>query len=128
VRDEIVEAMPLAQLAEAPVAASWTATQSFPIDNAAAGLPAAAKIVNNFVSATTVENGVVHLTFGNRAHGVLKGHILSFRPAVVPDAPIVPVTWVCGYSPAPQNMIVQGTNRTDIPMADLPPLCRALPN
>jgi type IV pilus assembly protein PilA len=127
VRDEIVQALPLAQLAEGPVAASWSATHQFPANNAAAGLPVAEKIVNNFVSATAVENGAVQITFGNRAHGKLRGHILSFRPAVVEDAPIVPVTWVCGYGTAPNNMTLHGTNRTDIPMNYLPVLCRSLP-
>ncbi len=128
VRDQISQALPLAQLAEAPVAQSWSATQTLPATNVAAGLPEAAKIVNNYVAATTVENGAVHITFGNHAHTLLRGHTLSFRPAVVPDAPIVPVAWVCGYSSVPQNMTVYGTNRTDIPMNLLPLLCRAVAN
>lgn len=42
IRDQIVEALPLADIAKPPVSASWTALRSFPADNAAAGLPCAA--------------------------------------------------------------------------------------
>lgn len=128
IRDEITAAMPLAQLAEAPVAQAWNATHALPADNVQAGLPAAEKIVNNYVAATRIQNGAVHVTFGNRAHAILRGHTLSFRPAVVLDAPIVPVTWVCGYSAPPHNMTLFGANETDIPARFLPPLCRPVTN
>ncbi|MFO1364747.1 MAG: pilin [Burkholderiales bacterium] len=125
VRDQIAEALPLADLAKAPVAAAWAATQSFPADNAAAALPPADKIVNNFVRSVAVENGAIHVTFGNRANGQIKDKVLTLRPAVVEDAPVVPVTWVCGAAPAPDKMTVKGENRTSIPAAFLPFRCRA---
>src|SRR5687767_6572164 len=114
IRDQIVEALPLADIAKTPVAASWAAFRSFPADNAAAGLPSADRIVNNVVSSIAVENGALHITFGNRANGNLKGKILTLRPAVVEDAPIVPVTWVCGHAPVPGKMTARGENRTNI--------------
>jgi hypothetical protein len=40
--------------------------------------------------------GAIDITFGNKANGNLKGKILTLRPAVVDDAPVVPITWVCG--------------------------------
>ena len=43
VRDQIVSAVPLADIAKKPVALLWTTTQTLPADNAAAGLPAAGK-------------------------------------------------------------------------------------
>jgi type IV pilus assembly protein PilA len=125
IRDQIVEALPLADIAKPPVAAAWSSTQSFPADNAAAGLPAADKIVNNFVSAVALKGGAIHMTFGNRANKVLRGKTLSQRPAVVEDAPIVPVTWVCGYAEGPGKMTVKGENRTDVPVSYLPLKCRA---
>ncbi len=125
VRDQIAEALPLADLAKAPVAAAWAATQSFPADNAAAALPPADKIVNNFVRSVAVENGAIHVTFGNRANGQIKDKVLTLRPAVVEDAPVVPVTWVCGAAPVPDKMTVKGENRTSIPAAFLPFRCRA---
>jgi type IV pilus assembly protein PilA len=124
IRDQIAEALPLADLAKAPVAAAWAATQSFPADNAAAALPPADKIVNNFVSAVAVQNGAIHITFGNRVNNQIKGKVLTLRPAVVEDAPVVPVTWVCGAAPAPDKMTVKGENRTSIPPGFLPFRCR----
>ena len=124
VRDQIVEAAKLADIAKAPVALAWSTTHTMPADNAAAGLPSADKIVNNFVSAVAVEGGAIHITFGNRVNGVIAGKTLSLRPAVVDDAPVVPVTWVCGAASAPQKMTARGTNRTDVPERFLPLNCR----
>ncbi len=125
IRDQIAEALPLAELAKPPVAAAWAATQTFPADNAGAGLPPAEKIVSNLVAATSVEAGAIHLTFGNRANGQIKGKVLTLRPAVVDDAPVVPVAWICGGAPVPDKMTVKGENRTNIPAAYLPFRCRA---
>lgn len=125
IRDQIAEALPLADIVKAPAAAAWTATQTFPVDNAAAALPPAEKIVNNFISSVAIQNGAIHITFGNRVNAQIKGKILTLRPAVVEDAPIVPVTWVCGNAPAPDKMTVKGENKTDIPVGYLPFRCRA---
>jgi type IV pilus assembly protein PilA len=124
VRDQIGEALPLADIAKDPLAASWTASQSFPPDNAAAGLPAPDKIVNNYVSSVLVRNGAIDLTFGNRASGVIKGKVLTLRAAVVEDAPIVPVTWVCGYAKAPEKMTLKSADSTNIDARYLPLRCR----
>ena len=125
VRDQVNEALPLADLAKAPVAASWMLLKVFPPDNAAAALPPPEKIVNNLVSAVTVEGGAIHITFGNRVNGAIRGKVLTLRPAVVEDAPIVPVAWVCGTAPVPGNMSAKGPNRTNIPANFLPLKCRA---
>jgi type IV pilus assembly protein PilA len=124
VRDQIGEALPLADIAKDPLAASWAALQSFPPDNAAAGLPAPDKIVNNYVSSVAVRSGAIDLTFGNRANGVIKGKVLTLRAAVVEDAPIVPVTWVCGYAKAPEKMTLKSADSTTIDARYLPLKCR----
>jgi len=124
IRDQIVEAMPLADLAKAPVAFAWAAGVPLPDDNSAAGLPAADKIVSNLVSAVQIDKGAVNITFGNRANSNIKGKVLSLRPAVVADAPIVPVAWVCGNAPPPDKMTVKGQNRTNVPPLYLPFKCR----
>lgn len=125
VRDQVAEALPLADVAKAPVALAWSMGLPLPADNAAAGLPAADKIVGNLVSSTRVENGAVHVTFGNRANALLRGKVLTLRPAVVDDAPVVPVAWVCGHAPVPDKMSAKGANRTDVPPNYLPFRCRA---
>jgi type IV pilus assembly protein PilA len=125
VRDQINTALPLADIAKTPVATSWAIAQTFPADNAAAGLPAADKIVNNYISSVQVQDGAIHITFGNRINSILKGKILTIRPAVVEDAPVVPVAWVCGTAEAPDKMTVKGVNRTDVEAGYLPYSCRA---
>ena len=125
VRDQIKGDLPLADIAKKPIAASWLSVQSFPADNAAASLPPADKIVGNYVSAVAVENGAIHIAFGNRANHAIAGKTLSLRPAVVEDAPVVPIAWVCGYAEAPDKMSVHGRNLTDVPELLLPVECRA---
>lgn len=124
VRDQVLETLPLADLAKTPIATAWTLTQTFPANNAQAGLPAADRIVSNLVSALSVQGGAIHITFGNRANGLIDGKMLTLRPAVVEGAPIVPVAWICGYAPVPGKMTAMGANRTDIPSAYLPYRCR----
>ena len=75
VREQVAAAVPLADVAKPPIAAAWAGTQTFPADNAAAGLPIPAKIVSNYVSSVVVANGAIHMTFGNSANGLLKGKI-----------------------------------------------------
>jgi len=124
IRDQIAEAIPLADIVKPPVAAQWALLQTFPADNAAAGLPVADKIVNNFIKSVAIEGGAIHITFGNHANSAIAGKILTLRPAVVLDAAIVPVTWVCGYATAPEKMTIKGENKTNIPPGWLPVRCR----
>lgn len=125
VREQIKEALPLAEIAKQPIAATWALTQAFPADNAAIGLPPTEKIVANYVSAVAVEDGAIHITFGNRVNKAIAGKTLTLRPAVVADAPVVPVAWVCGYAEGPDQMTINGRNRTNIPQPLLPIECRA---
>jgi type IV pilus assembly protein PilA len=125
VREQVIEALPLAELAKNPIALSWALARAFPKDNAAAGLPPAEKIVGNLVSAVSVEEGAIHVRFGNRAYSQIRGKVLTLRPAVVEDAPIVPVAWVCGFATVPDKMTVKGANKTDVPAQYLPARCRA---
>src|SRR4030095_11904860 len=113
-------------IAKPPIAASWQALQVFPPDNASVGLPPAEKIVANYVSAVTVRNGAITITFGNRASNAIAGKTLTLRPAVVEDTPIVPIAWVCGYAEPPNQMTVNGENVTNVAQGLLPFECRSL--
>jgi type IV pilus assembly protein PilA len=124
IREQVVEAMRLTDIAKAPVAAAWATARTFPEDNAAVGLPAPDKVVSNYVKSLTVDTGAIHVVFGNQANGALRGMTLSLRPAVVEDAPVVPVAWVCGFAAAPEKMAVMGVNKTDVPRNWLPVNCR----
>lgn len=123
IREQIAEALPLADIAKKPIEQAWPVMKSMPDDNAAVGLPVPDKIVNNVVKSVTVEAGAIHIVFGNRANGALKGKTLTLRPAVVTDAPVVPVTWVCGHAKPPDKMTAMGTDRTDVPSTYLPGRC-----
>ena len=124
VRDQITGINPLVVVAETPVATAWAVTQTFPADNSGAGLPAADLMVNYYVSAVQIQDGAINVTFGNRATQVLSGKILTFRPAVMTEAPIVPITWVCGNAAPPNKMTVKGVNQTNISPAYLPLNCK----
>jgi type IV pilus assembly protein PilA len=123
-RDQVAEALPLASVLEPAVQAAWTAHQPLPADNAAAAAPPAEKIVNEMVSSVALENGAIHITFGHRASKALQGHVLTVRPAVVEDAPAVPIAWLCGHSPPPSPMVAKGEDRTNVPAGYLPLRCR----
>lgn len=124
IRDQIVEALPLADIAKKRIEASWSSAQAFPRNNHAAGLPPAEKIVSNHISATLVKDGAIHITFGNSANVQIMGKTLSIRPAIVADAPIVPIAWVCGNATGPDKMTIKGENRTNVPLSYLPFNCR----
>jgi type IV pilus assembly protein PilA len=124
VRQQVESAIPLADIAKQPVALSWQLNQTFPADNAAAGLPTADKIVNNYISSVALQDGAIHITFGNHAHSMIKGKMLTLRPAVVKDAPVVPVTWVCAGAEPPNNMTVNGIDLTTVNAGYLPSICR----
>ncbi len=126
VRDQIVDAVKLAEIAKPPIALAWATLAVLPVDNAEAGLPPATSIVNNFVSSVAVESGVIQVTFGNRANAAISGKILSFRPGVVEAAPVVPITWVCGHADPPVPMTARGLDKTTVPDRYLPLNCRQM--
>ena len=125
VRGQVLEAGPLIDVAKKKIAAAWGDAHTLPLDNPSAELPAPEKMVSNVVGSVAVEAGAIHVTFGNRANNVLQGKVLTIRPAIVEDAPIVPVAWVCGYARVPDNMTAKGENRTNIPANHLPLNCQA---
>jgi type IV pilus assembly protein PilA len=124
VRQQIVDSSSVINVGKNAVGLKWQVTHKLPADNVEAGLPDADKLVGNHVSSITVEGGALHVVFGNQANGVIKGKTLTFRPAVVDAAPIVPVAWVCGHAATPDKMSAKGTNRTDVDAKYLPLNCR----
>ena len=125
VRQQVVDSAPLINVAKTAVSAKWSATQKLPLDNADAALPPPDKLVGNYVASLTVDGGALHVVFGNQANGAIRGKTLSFRPAVVDGAPIVPIAWVCGSAATPDKMSAKGANRTDVDAKYLPLNCRA---
>jgi type IV pilus assembly protein PilA len=62
--------------------------------------------------------------FGNTVSGMIADKVLTFRPAVVEDAPAVPIAWVCAGARVPANMAVHGEDHTDLPSSVRPVNCR----
>ncbi len=124
VREQVTEALPLADVLKPAVEAAWRAGGPLPADNAAAGLPPPDKIVNQRVRSVTLADGAIHIAFGNSAHRLLQGKVLTVRPAGVEDARIVPLTWLCGGAAVPEKMAPLGENRTSVPAGLLPLRCR----
>lgn len=124
VRDQVVESSALIDTARKKVAAYWAGSGTMPDGNKEAGLPAPDRLVGNYVRSIVVRDGVIDVEFGNNASGALAGKILTFRPAVVEDTPMVPVAWVCAGATPPGGMSVRGDDRTNVPAALLPVNCR----
>ena len=124
VREQVSAAIPLADVAKNPINYAWTTLKTLPADNEQANIPSPDKIVSNFATSVEVQNGAVHMVFGNKAHPQLAGKTLSFRPAVIEESQMVPIAWVCGNAKAPDKMVIMGTNRTNVPDKFLPMMCR----
>jgi len=123
-KEQVNAALPLADIAKEPIATAWKLSKTLPVDNKEAGLPDADKVVSNLISAVEVQNGAIHMTFGNKAHPKINGKVMSLRPAVIDESQIVPVAWVCGNAKAPDKMTVKGENKTNVPAEFLPMMCR----
>ena len=126
IRNQIKESLALADIATRGVSTVYAGTGEMPADNIAAHIPEAKKIISNLISAITIDNGAVTLTYGNNASSNLRGKHLTLRPAVVADTPQVPIAWVCATKKVPDGMTVKGQDLTDIKPAWLPIECRQL--
>ncbi len=124
VQQQVKEGVAFAEFMQRGVSAAYATTGAMPKDNAAAGLPAPEKVIGNYVVSGTVSDGAITLVFGNLAVSNIKGRKLSLRPGYVPDAPQVPISWVCGPGKVPAGLTVAGTDATNIPAEWLPLACR----
>ena len=124
IRKQVKEGMTLADLGKQGVNSYYTLSGEMAQNNEKAGIPEAKKIVSNYISELNVTDGAVTLTFGNNTNRQLTGKRLTIRPAVVKDAPQVPIAWVCAFKPVPKGMTESGPNLTDIPLSWLPYECR----
>jgi type IV pilus assembly protein PilA len=122
-KEQVLEGIKLADLATKRIDVYWLASGKLAESNETLDLPVADKIVSARVSSMTVEKGAVHIVFGNQANGALSGKTLSLRPAVVDDAPAVPITWICAQGAVPAKMSAKGENRTNIASDKLPLRC-----
>lgn len=123
-KKQVREGLELADVAKKGVQGAWTTTGDLPASNADAGLPPREKIVGNMVTSVEVDHGAIHVTYGNNASRALTGMIVTVRPAVVKDEPLVPIAWICHRVAVPAKMEIKGRDHTNIPPKWLPVECR----
>ncbi len=92
-------------------------------DNQELGLPSADKFVGNYVAQVQVDAAAIHITLGQRVNKNIKDKIVTIRPAIVNDAPIVPISWVCAKARVPKGMAIQGIDLTNVSDYHLPLEC-----
>lgn len=124
VRAQVQESLKFAEFAQDGVEAFRTKTGRLPTNNAEAGLPPADQIIGNFVTRLEVENGAIHVQFGNRSNQAIKDKWISLRPGRVASAGKVPLSWLCGSATPVPGLSYSGSNRTDLESQVLPIDCR----
>ena len=124
IRTQVQEALNLSEIAQKGVEDYYGAKKTFPKSNVEAGLPAADKIIGNFVTGVSVRNGVIDVHLGNKINKHADQKIVTIRPAIVKGEPMVPIAWIPGFASVPEGMTVVGENRSDILPRLLPINCR----
>jgi type IV pilus assembly protein PilA len=124
IRTQMKEAFNLGEIAKKGVEDYYKAKGTLPTDNAAAGLPQSGKIIGNYVTDVRVIDGAIDITLGNRINKNVAGQIVTFRPAIVENTPLVPIAWVHGYASVPKGMTAIGANNTSVLPRHLPVFCR----
>lgn len=123
-RRQVIESMELVEDYKKLVAFYHKSTQVFLKDNKEAGIPAADKLLGNYVDRIDLKDGAFHIHFGNKAHPSIKNKTLSIQPVMVKGSPESPASWICGKAAVPAGMQAVGENRTDLELKDLPLNCR----
>lgn len=91
IRARVAEGLQLATAAKTAVAESFHSSGSFPVDNTAAGLPAAAAISGSYVSSISVNAGIITVTY-NAASGLTSSENTL---VLTPTATMGSLTWSC---------------------------------
>jgi len=91
IRAQVSEGMSLAGGAKTAVAEFYTQRGTMPADNGAAGLANATDIVGTYVSAVTISNGVIEVSYGNDANTIIAAETLVVSPVTSAGS----VAWNC---------------------------------
>ena len=122
-RQDVAEALKMTDKMLVDISYYYVINQSFPANNKEAGLPEPEFLIGNKVTRVDIEDGVVHITLGNKANKSLAGKILSLHPAVVIDSPTSPISWLCGKEEPVTGMEVVGVDKTDVARVTIPKSC-----
>jgi type IV pilus assembly protein PilA len=124
IRAQVVEAFALIDEVKPSIRDHYRDRGVWPSDNEDAGVPLPEHLLGQYVAGIVVNDGAMHVRFGNKAHALLSGTTLTIRPLYVTANPTSPIAWNCGRSEPPQGMSPQGADRTDVPAQFLPSACR----
>jgi type IV pilus assembly protein PilA len=83
IRAQVTEAFSLASELKGPIQEYRKERGQFPVDNAAAGVPDAEKLIGNYVTRVDVHDGSINVTFGNFVNKAIEGQIVTLQPIVV---------------------------------------------
>jgi type IV pilus assembly protein PilA len=125
IRAQVTEAFSLASELKGPIQEYRKERGTFPVDNAAAGVPEPDKLIGNYVTRVEVRNGAINVTFGNFVNKTIEGQVVTLQPIVVKGSPASPMSWRCGYRGVPNGMESVGENRTNMNHQFLPSSCRS---
>ncbi|MDG4548822.1 MAG: pilin, partial [Candidatus Contendobacter sp.] len=127
IRAQVSESLTMVDRIKVEVLKYYKSNGRFPIDNAAASIVKPENLIQNYVAGIRVEEGAIHIQFGNRADQSIAGKWLSLQPVIVNADPEGPISWWCGYAPSIGGMTAQGRNMTSVSAIHLPEECRPPP-
>lgn len=120
IRTQVKEGLELTRFIKEDIQQFYQTTGRMPLSNEECGLPSAELIVGNFVQAVAIEEGTIHILYGNKINSHANGKTVSLRPAIVSGETRVPIAWVEGFSVVPNGMQVKENNLTDLDPRHLP--------
>jgi type IV pilus assembly protein PilA len=124
IRAQVAEALMLIDEIKPSIRDYYRDRGTWPEDNETAGVPAPEHLLGLYVEGIVVNDGAMHVRFGNKVNARVSGMTLTIRPLYVTANPTSPIAWNCGRSEPPQGMSPQGMDRTDVPAQFLPSACR----
>ncbi len=124
IRAQVTESFSITNELKLSIRDFYKVSGRFPSDNAEAGVPAIEHLIGNFVTGVEVDDGAMHVEFGNYVNGNLVGETLTIRPIYVTDSPTSPISWLCGYQEPPSGMSAAGEDRTTLEGKHMPAMCR----
>lgn len=124
IRAQVTEAFSLASELKGPIQEFRKDRGRLPRNNLEAGVPEPQFLIGNYVTRVEVNNGAIHIQFGNNANTNVEGKTLTLQPIVVTGSPASPMSWRCGMREIPKGMEAVGENRTSVESKYVPASCR----
>lgn len=106
IRSQVTEGLNLAGAAKAAIAETYAQAGTWPANNTAAGLDAAANITGKYVTSVGVNGGIITITYGKQANNNVNGSTLIITPGTSPN---LDVAWICGDHTTPANITAAAT-------------------